>query len=94
MTLRYITSKRVNKWEDITIQTRKNSILVSFILTGNAIFVALGEGLINEVKYLCENFEVKEGRGLIFGRILYNIMYLNIIHKIIPINKIKGLKLM
>ena len=25
----------------------------------------------NEVKYLCKNWEVKEGRGLIFGRIWY-----------------------
>ena len=49
-----------------------NSVVVNrhvFIFADGALFAALGRGLINEVKYLCKNLEVKEGRGLIFRRI-------------------------
>ena len=46
-----------------------NSILVdrqAFIFADGAIFAAYGRGLINKIKYLYKNLEVKEGRGLIF----------------------------
>ena len=59
-----ICNKELISKED---QTTKTSILInlcSFILANN--FVAQGQELMNEVKYLCNNLEVKEGREAYF----------------------------
>lgn len=58
----------------VTVQTVNSSVVVdcshSFLLMVQLLQCVKG-GHINEVKDLCKNLEVEEGKGFIFGRIWY-----------------------
>ena len=68
------SAEKAHKRKRETVQTTNSSVVVersrSFLLTVQLLQRVRG-GRINEVKDLCRNLEVEEGRGLIFGRIRY-----------------------